>query len=66
MLEPEDGYLTQYQAQVTALQERIGSFQNHEFLSDKVHTVYSLQGGEKDYISNSKMQSLWESRISRF
>jgi len=58
--------LTQYQAQVTALQERIGSFQNHEFLSDKVHTVYSLQGGEKDYISNSKMQSLWESRISRF
>ena len=56
--------LTQYQAQVTALQERIGSFQNHEFLSDKVHTVYSLQGGEKDYISNSKMQSLWESRIS--
>ena len=54
MLEPEDCYLTQYQAQVTALQERIGSFQNHEFLSDKVHTVYSLQGGEKDYnISNS-------------
>jgi len=54
MLEPEDGNLNLNQAQVTALRERIGNFQNHEFLSDKVHTVYSLQGGEKDYnISNS-------------
>lgn len=44
------GVISQYAAQVTALQERIGSFENHEFLSVKVQTIDSFQGDEKDII----------------
>ena len=52
MLEPEDGKLNSISSSSNSFARKnwnFGSFQNHEFLSDKVHTVYSLQGGEKDY-----------------
>lgn len=44
------GVITPYVAQVTALQEKCGKYDNHEFLSVQVQTIDSFQGGEKDII----------------
>jgi senataxin len=44
------GVITPYVAQVTALQEKCGKYDNHDFLSVQVQTIDSFQGGEKDII----------------
>jgi senataxin len=44
------GVITPYVAQVTALQEKCGKYDNHDLLSVQVQTIDSFQGGEKDII----------------
>lgn len=44
------GIISQYIAQVTALQEIIGNYQKTSFLSVQINTVDSFQGDEKDII----------------
>ena len=44
------GIISPYTAQVTALNERIGDYQKHPFLSVQINTVDSFQGDEKDII----------------
>ena len=51
------GVISQYAAQVTALQERLRMFQKNKFLSLKVQTVDSFQGDEKDIIILSTVRS---------
>ncbi|KAL6615045.1 hypothetical protein ACP70R_037315 [Stipagrostis hirtigluma subsp. patula] len=51
------GVISQYAAQVTALQEAIGHCHNHEFFSFEIHTVDSFQGDEKDIIILSTVRS---------
>jgi superfamily I DNA and/or RNA helicase len=50
------GVISQYAAQVIALQKIIVRFQNNEFLSVKVQTVDSFQGDEKDIIILSNVR----------
>jgi senataxin len=44
------GVITPYVVQVTALQEKCGKYDNHDFLSVQVQTIDSFQVGEKDII----------------
>jgi superfamily I DNA and/or RNA helicase len=44
------GIVSAYAAQVIALQERVQSYKQHDFLSVEVCTVDSCQGSEKDII----------------
>jgi senataxin len=44
------GVISPYEAQVTALQQMIKKYDDHESLSVEVKTIDSFQGGEKDII----------------
>jgi len=60
------GIISPYTAQVTALNERIGDYQKHPFLSVQINTVDSFQGDEKDIIILSIVRHNYDGKIGFF
>ena len=58
--------MSQYTAQVTALQERIGNYQKIPFLYLQINTVDSFQGDEKDIIILSTVRHNYDGKIGFF